>query len=117
MTPADHDQTADSSDDDPADRIEGDHARQQECEYHQRSAPLTRAVSPGDRNLGDTNQKCNGEDDAARPGKPEPATQPAPIASESRHARSLGRKNERHREPGPLSAGPVFRNDARTYSC
>ena len=50
--PTVQDQTANNSDDSPADRIQGDHADQQECEHHQGSAALTVAVSPCDHNSG-----------------------------------------------------------------
>lgn len=43
--PTVQDETANNSDDSPADRIQGDHADQQECEPHQGSAALTVAVS------------------------------------------------------------------------
>jgi 6-phosphofructokinase len=57
MTPGPtvQDETANNSDDSPADGIQGDHADQQECEHHQGSAALTLAVSPCDHNSGNAN--------------------------------------------------------------
>jgi hypothetical protein len=88
MTPAPtvQGETANNSDDSPADRIQGDHADQQECEHHQGSAALTVAVSPCDHNSGNADQKCNGEEHSAGLRQPKPVTEPSPIASESRHA-------------------------------
>jgi hypothetical protein len=79
-------ETANNSDDSPADGIQGDHADQQECEHHQGSAALTVAVSPCDHNSGNADQKCNGEEHSAGLREPKPVTEPSPIASESRHA-------------------------------
>jgi hypothetical protein len=53
-------------------------------------------VSACDHNLGNADQKRNGEDHSAGLGEPKPMTEPPPIASESGHARILGRRNERH---------------------
>jgi hypothetical protein len=64
--PTAQDETANNGDDSPADGIHGDHAGQQECENHQRSAALTVAVSAGDRNFGNGDQKRNGEQHSAR---------------------------------------------------
>jgi hypothetical protein len=52
MTPGPtvQDETADSSDDSPADGIQRDHADQQECEHHEGCAALPGAVSPCDPN-------------------------------------------------------------------
>ena len=50
--PTVHHETANNSDDSPADGIQGDHADQQECEHHQGSASLAGAVSPCDRHSG-----------------------------------------------------------------
>ena len=83
--PAVQDETANNSDDSPADGIQGDHADQQECEHHQGRAALTFAVSPCDRNSGDADQKCKAEEHSAGLGEPKPVTEPFPIASESRH--------------------------------
>ena len=79
-------ETADKSDDSPAERIQGHHADQQEGEHHQGSAALTVAVSPCDHNPGKTDQKCNGEHHSAGLGEPKPVPEPSPIAPESRHA-------------------------------
>ena len=46
------DETANNSDDSPADGIQGDHADQQERAHHQGGAALTVAVSACDHNLG-----------------------------------------------------------------
>jgi hypothetical protein len=52
MTPEPNvqDETADNSDDSPADGIQRDHADQQECEHHEGCAALPVAVSPCDHN-------------------------------------------------------------------
>jgi hypothetical protein len=88
MTPGPtvQDETANHGDDSPAERIQGDHAHQQECEHHQGSAPLTVAVSLCDHNSGNADQKGNGEEHSAGLREPKPATEPPPITSESRHA-------------------------------
>ncbi len=69
-----------------ADGIQRDHAEQQECKYHEGRAALTVAVCAGDHHLDDADQKSRGEEHAAGRGEPKPATEPSPIASESRHA-------------------------------
>jgi hypothetical protein len=48
MTPGPtvRDETANDSDDSPADGIQGNHAEQQECQHHQGCAALPGAVSP-----------------------------------------------------------------------
>jgi hypothetical protein len=84
--PTVQDETANNSDDSPADGIQGDHADQQECEHHHRSAALTVAVSPCDHNSGNADQKRNGEEHSAGLREPKPVTEPSPIASDSRHA-------------------------------
>ena len=75
------DETANNSDDSPADGIQGDHADQQECEHHQGGAALTVAVSPRDHHCANADQKCKGEEHSAGLGEPKPVTEPAPIAS------------------------------------
>jgi hypothetical protein len=67
-------------------------------------------VSPCDSNSGNADQKRNGEDHSAGLGEPKPVTEPSPIASESRHALSLGRRNQRH-------LGPACGNVPRAPSC
>ena len=84
--PAVEDETANNSDDSPADGVQGDHADQQECEHHQGGATLTVAVSPCEHDGGYADQECNGEKQSAGLGEPKPVTEPPPIASESRHA-------------------------------
>jgi hypothetical protein len=42
-------------------------------------------VSPCDHNSGNADQKFKGEGHSAGLGEPKPVTEPAPIASESRH--------------------------------
>ena len=88
--PAVRDETADESDDSPADGVQGDYAGQQKREDHQRCAALPVAVSPRDRNCGNADHNRSGEDHSAGLGEPEPVTKPSPIGSNSRHARSLG---------------------------
>jgi len=87
MTPAPtvQDETANHSDDPPADGIQRDHADQQECEHHEGRAALTGAVSPCDDDCGNADQKRNGEHHSTGLGEPKPVTEPSPIASESRH--------------------------------
>ena len=92
MTP----EAASDCDDSPADCIQHDHGDQQECEHHQGCTALPVAVSPCDRNSGNADQKRNGEEHSTGLGEPKPVTEPSPVASESRHARSLGQRNERH---------------------
>jgi hypothetical protein len=84
--PTVQDETANKSDDSPADRIQGDNAGQQECEHHQGSVALPVAVSARDHNPGNADEKRNGEEHSAGLGEPKPVTEPPPIASESRHA-------------------------------
>jgi hypothetical protein len=84
-------ETANNSDDPPADGIHGDHADQQECQHHQGCTALTVAVGPCDRNFGNADQKRNGEEHSAGPGKAKPVTEPSPIATECGHVRILGR--------------------------
>jgi hypothetical protein len=88
MTPGPtvQDETANNSDGSPAEGIQGDHAGQQKCEHHEGGATLAVAVSPCDDNSGNADQKCNGEQHSAGLGEPKPETEPAPIASKSRHA-------------------------------
>ena len=80
------DQTANNSDNSPADGIQGDHTDQHECEHHQRCAALPVAVGPCIHKSCNTDKKCNGEEDSAGLGEPKPVPQPSPIASDSRHA-------------------------------
>jgi len=49
--PTIRDETANNSDDSPADSIQGDHADQQECQHHQGCAALPVAVNPSDHDL------------------------------------------------------------------
>jgi hypothetical protein len=84
--PTVQDETTTKRDDSAADGVQGDHADQQEREHHQRCATLPVAVSARDRNLGNADQKRNGEKHSAGLGEPKPVTEPPPIASESRHA-------------------------------
>ena len=84
--PAIRDETANDSDDTPADGIEGDHADQQECQHHQGCAALPVAVNPSDHNFGTADQQCTGEEHSTGLGKPKSVTEPSPVASESGHA-------------------------------
>ncbi len=92
--PTVQDETTNKSDDSAANGVQSDHADQQECEHHQGCAALPVAVSACDRKLGTGDQQRNGEQHSAWLGEPKPVTEPPPIASESRHARSLGQRNE-----------------------
>ena len=84
---------AENSDDSTPDGIQGDDTDQQECQHHQGRATLPIAVSPRHRNSGNAEEERNGEDHPAGLGEPKPLSEPSPIAPESRHARSLGRRN------------------------
>jgi len=83
--PAVQDQTANNSHDPPADGIQADHADQHESEHHQGCAALPVAVGSCVHKSGDADEKCNGEQDSAGPGKPKPVPEPSPIASACRH--------------------------------
>jgi hypothetical protein len=48
--PTIREETANDSDDSPADGIQRDHADQQECQHHQRCATLPVAVNPSVHN-------------------------------------------------------------------
>jgi hypothetical protein len=89
------DQTANESDDSPADGIQRDHAGQQECEHHEGCAALPVTVSPCDHDSGNTDEQRKGEAHPAGLGEAKSVTEPSPIASESRHARSLGQRDAR----------------------
>lgn len=84
--PAVHDQTTGKRDDPAADRVQGDHADEQERDHHHGRAALPGAVSACDHSLGNADDQRNGEHHAARLGEPKPVTEPSPIASETRHA-------------------------------
>jgi hypothetical protein len=88
MTPGPtvRDQTANNSDDSPADGIQGDHADQHECEHHQGCAALPGTVDSCVDKGGNGDEKCDGEECSAGLGEPKPVPEPAPIASDSRHA-------------------------------
>ena len=84
--PTVQDETANNSDNSPADGIQSDHADQQECEHHQGRAALTVAVSPCDHHSDNADQKCAGEEHSAGLREQKPMPEASPIASESRHA-------------------------------
>jgi hypothetical protein len=84
--PTVQDETANNSDDSPADGVQRDHADQQECEHHKGCAALPVAVSACVHNSRDADQQCSGEEHSAGPGEPKLVTEPSPIASESPHA-------------------------------
>ena len=79
-------ETANNSDDSPAEGIESDHADQEECQHHQGCAAFPVAVDPCERNFGTADQQCASEEHSAGLGEPKPVTEPSPVASESRHA-------------------------------
>jgi hypothetical protein len=85
MTRAPIDETANYSDDSPADGVQGDHADQHECEHYEGCAALPVAVGPCVYKSGNADEKCDGEDDSARLGESKPVPEPFPIASDSRH--------------------------------
>jgi len=99
LEPAVLNETANERDDSAAHGVQDDHADQQQCEHHQGCAALAVAASPRHHNLGNANQKRNGEEHSAGLGESKPVIEPPPIASDSRHARSLGQRSEQH--PGP----------------
>ena len=84
--PAVQEETANKSDDSAAEGVQGDHAAQQQCQHDQGCAALPVALSAGDHHRGKADQKRNGEEHPAGLGEPKPATEPPPVASESRHA-------------------------------
>ena len=86
VTPEATDQTANNSDDSPADGIQGDHANQHECEHDQGCPALPVAVGSCVHKSGNADENCNGEEDSAGLGEPKPVSEPSPIASDSRHA-------------------------------
>jgi hypothetical protein len=57
-------------------------------------------VSPCDCHCGNADYESNREQHSAGLGEPKPMTEPSPIASEFRHARSLGQRNVRVGSPG-----------------
>ena len=79
-------ETANDSDDSPADGIQGDHADQQECQHHQGCAALPGALDSCDHDCGSADEQCAGEEYSAGLGEPEPVTEPSPVASEPGHA-------------------------------
>ena len=97
--PKAQDETANNSDDSPADGIEGDHGGQHECQDDQGSAALPVAMSLSEHHPGAADQKCGGEEHSAGLREPKPLTEPSPITSGSSHARILGQRNERHLAP------------------
>ena len=50
--PTIRDETANNSDDSPAESVKGHHADQQECQYHEGCAALPVALSPCDNHFG-----------------------------------------------------------------
>jgi hypothetical protein len=83
--PTVRDETANESEDSPAEGIQEDHAAQYECEHHQRGAALTVAVSPCDHHFRNADEKRDGEEHPAGLGESKPVTEPTPIASDPRH--------------------------------
>ena len=84
--PAVQDQTANNSDDAPADGIQGDDAAEHEGEHHQGCTALPRTVGACVHDCGKADEKRNGEEDSAGLGEPKPAPEPCPVASDFRHA-------------------------------
>jgi len=77
---------AHDGEDSPADGVQADDADQHECEHYKRCAALPGAVGPRVRNSGNSDEQCSGEEDSPGLGKPKPAPEPSPIASDCRHA-------------------------------
>jgi hypothetical protein len=86
MAPEPTEQSANNSDDSPADGIKGDHAGQHERQHHQGCAALTGAVGLCVHNAGNGKEKCTGEEDSAGLGEPKPLPEPSPIPPGARHA-------------------------------
>ena len=63
-------ETANKSDDAPADGIQGDHTDQQECQHHQGRAALPVAVTWCDHHRGTAGEQCTGEEHPSGLGKP-----------------------------------------------
>jgi hypothetical protein len=84
--PTGQDEAANNGDDSPSDGIQDDHASQQKCEHYEGGATLALTMNPCDHDCGNADQNCNGEEHSAGLGEPKPVTEPAPMASESRHA-------------------------------
>jgi hypothetical protein len=103
------DPTAENSDDSPAGGIECDHTGQHECEDHQGCTAFPGAVDPGVCECSDADEKRHGEDDPAGLGEPKPAPEPAPVAPDFRHTRSVRRRNDGGR---PIAQ----RRATKTYS-
>jgi hypothetical protein len=93
VEPTVQDEAAKRSDESPADRIEDDHAGQQECEHYYGSTALTVAVSPCGDHSGNADHKCNREEHSTGPREPKPVAEPVRTGSKSRHAWSLGLRN------------------------
>jgi hypothetical protein len=87
VIPETTDQTANNTDDSPADGIQGDHADQHECEHEHDQGCVALPVAVGScvHKSGNADENCNGEEDSAGPGEPKPVPEPSPIASDSRH--------------------------------
>ena len=85
---------AKGDEDSPTQGVQGDHADQHQREYNHGRAALAGAVGPCVDNRGDDDEKRDGEEDSAGLGERKPVPEPSPVASEvasdSRHARSLG---------------------------
>ena len=94
--PTPQDEAANNSDASLGGRIENDHDGHHDRQYDEGCAALPCAVSPCEHNGGASCQHCDGEDHAAGLREPKPLTEPSPIASDSRHARMLGQRDERH---------------------
>jgi hypothetical protein len=84
--PTVQDETANNSDDSPADGIQRDHADQQERQHDEGCAALPVALGACDHHFSNADQKCNGEEHSAELGEPKPVPEPSPIAAESYHA-------------------------------
>jgi hypothetical protein len=84
--PAIRGDTANNSDNSPADGIQRDHADQQERQDHQGRAALAVSANPSEHHLGAADQQGTGEEHSTGLGKPKPMPEPSPIASESGHA-------------------------------
>ena len=92
MTPwaAVHDEAANNQDKSPTHRVQRDHAGQQEPEHHHGRTAFAVAVNACDCHFGNADQKRHGEQHSAGLREPKPVAQPSPVASESRHASSVG---------------------------
>ena len=103
--PTVQDETANNSDESPADGIEGNHTGQHECQDNAGCATLPVALGAYEDDFRDPEEERCGEQRSAGLREPKPTAEPSPIAWQQRHARILGQTNELHlgRASSPLT--------------